>query len=603
MTIRTKPSRGGLGVCLVVAGAVIFTTCFSVRSPSASAASQASGAVRSATCSPLAGWQSTKAVAVAGSSTDFNLTSFDGTLIRVHWFPDPAAQGRRLPTILMGPGWGQSGDTDVGQTAIQGVLSIQQIWQGGFNVLTWDPRGFGQSGGAAEVDSPLFEGRDVSSIINWVAQQPGVELDHPGVPRIGMVGASYGGGIQFATASEDCRVDAIAPTIAWHSLATSLDKSATPKAGWSNILESVSGSAHVDPETATATHEMNTTGRIDAHAVAFFKARGPAQYLSKIRIPTLILQGTVDDLFTLDEGIANYEALRGQGTTTAMAWFCGGHGVCLTNPGTSVDVGALALAWMQHWVAGNTSVPVVHGIEFVDQEGTGYAAPSYPPPSGTPFTATGSGKLTLVVGGGSGPPTVVPNAQAANAVDAVAYAVTPAPATNAVDVKVPLSHHAVIVGAPTLTLTYSGSVSPGVRPTRVFAQLVDPDDWDRVGQPGDAHSGHVGRPVAHPDHPPRDGGLHRNGGNDPGTSAGGHHRGLHHAAAGWIGRLLAGPGGPSNCGWAQHAEVRTAEPRRGGRARRCRTGPSLGFLTAFTDKNSTLGRHAVTEGWTRWQPV
>jgi ABC-2 type transport system ATP-binding protein len=215
--------------------------------------------------------------------------------------------------------------------------------------------------------------------------------------------------------------------------------------------------------------------------VAFFEARGPEQYLSKIRVPTLILQGTVDDLFTLDEGIANYEALRAQDTTTAMAWFCGGHGVCLTNPGTTVDVGALSLAWMQHWVARDASVSVLHGVAFVDQEGTGYAAPAYPLPAGAPFSATGTGKLALTATGGSGPPTVTPNAQAANPVDAVAYAVTPGPATNAVDVSVPLARRAVIVGAPTVTLTYSGKVTSGVRPTRVFAQLVDPATGIVVG--------------------------------------------------------------------------------------------------------------------------
>jgi ABC-2 type transport system ATP-binding protein len=151
----------------------------------------------------------------------------------------------------MGPGWGQAGDTDITQTAIQGVLSISQLWHGGFNVLTWDPRGFGMSGGVATVDSPAYEGRDVSAIINWVAQQRGVELDRSGVPRIGMVGASYGGGIQFAAASQDCRIDAIAPTIAWHSLLTSLDKNATPKTGWGNILEAVAATAHIDPEIVT----------------------------------------------------------------------------------------------------------------------------------------------------------------------------------------------------------------------------------------------------------------------------------------------------------------------------------------------------------------
>jgi ABC-2 type transport system ATP-binding protein len=124
---------------------------------------------------------------------------------------------------------------------------------------------------------------------------------------------------------------------------------------------------------------------------------------------------------------------------------------------------------------------VLHGVDFVDQTGTGYAATSYPPAAGAPFVASGSGKLALIAGGGSGPPTVAPNAQAANAVDAVAYAVTPGPATNAVDVRVNLGRHAVIVGAPRVTLTYSGSATPGVRPTRVFAQLVDPATGIVVG--------------------------------------------------------------------------------------------------------------------------
>ncbi len=411
-------------------------------------------------------------MAVPGSTSDQDLSSFDGTKIRVHWFPDPS--GGSHPTVLMGPGWGQGGDTDVTQAAVQGVLTISQLWHGGFNVVTWDPRGFGMSGGDANVDSPNFEGKDVSAIINWVAQQRGVELDRAGVPRIGMVGASYGGGIQFTAAEQDCRIDAIAPTIAWHSLQTSLDKNATPKAGWANILASVAASAHLAPEILTSDQEMNAAGTIDQSSVDFFTSRGPAQFLPRIRIPTLILQGTVDDLFTLDEGIANYETLQAQGTPVSMAWFCGGHGVCLTDPGTAIDVSQLSLAWMQRYVARNLSVSALHGIVFVDQSGTTYSAPSYPLPADGSFSASGSGTLALRAGGGSGPPTVKPNAQAANLVDAVADGVTPAPATNAVDVTVPLGRHAVIVGAPSLTLTYSGTTPTGARPTRVFAQLVDP---------------------------------------------------------------------------------------------------------------------------------
>jgi ABC-2 type transport system ATP-binding protein len=425
-------------------------------------------------CQPPSGWQSTKAVAVPGVASDFDLTSFDGTIIRIHWFPDPSADGQASPTVLMGPGWGESGDTDTSQAGIQGALSIAQLWQGGFSVLTWDPRGFGHSTGAAEVDSPNDEGRDVSAIINWVAQQPGVELERPGVPRVGMVGESYGGGIQFAAAERDCRIDAIAPTIAWHSLGTSLDKNQTPKSGWGNILDGVSSTAKLDPQITAADHEMDTTGVIDARSVSFFESRGPAQFLSRVRVPTLILQGTVDDLFTLDEGIANYGALRRQGTTVSMAWFCGGHGVCLTDPGSALEVGPLSLAWMQRYVARDTSVHVLKGFAFVDQMGTSYASPAYPLPSGAPIMATGSGTLALKAGGGSGPPTVAANAQAASVVDVVATPVTPGPAANALNITVPIARAAVVVGAPRLSITYSGTASPSTRPARVFAQLVDP---------------------------------------------------------------------------------------------------------------------------------
>ena len=409
-----------------------------------------------------------------GVPSDFDLTSFDGTKIRIHWFLKPSAGVRTSPTVLMGPGWGESGDTDTSEAGIQGALSIAQLWQGGFNVLTWDPRGFGHSTGSAEVDSPKFEGRDVSAMINWLAQQSGVELDRPGVPKVGMVGESYGGGIQFAAAELDCRIAAIAPTIAWNSLWTSLDKNQTPKTGWGNILAGVSSTAKLDPEITAADNEMNTNGVIDARAVSFFESRGPGQFLSRVRVPTLILQGTVDDLFTLDEGIANYEALARQGTTVSMAWFCGGHGVCFTDPGSALEVGPMSLAWMQRYVAGDTSVHTLKGFAFVDQAGTSYAAPHYPLPPGAPITVSGSGTLALKAGGGSGPPTVPPSAQAANVVDVVATAVTPAPATNALNVTVHIARAATIVGAPKLSITYSGTAGSGTRPSRVFAQLVDP---------------------------------------------------------------------------------------------------------------------------------
>jgi ABC-2 type transport system ATP-binding protein len=77
----------------------------------------------------------------------------------------------------------------------------------------------------------------------------------------------------------------------------------------------------------------------------------------------------------------------------------------------------------------------------------------------------------MEAGGGSGP--AAPPAGSKNPIDGIATSITPARATNAVNVKVAASRNAFVLGAPQLTLTYSGTTPPGERPTRVFAQLVD----------------------------------------------------------------------------------------------------------------------------------
>ena len=62
------------------------------------------------------------------------------------------------------------------------------------------------------------------------------------------------------------------------------------------------------------------------------------------------IQGTVDTLFTLDEAVTNYELLQDDGVPTSMLWFCGGHGVCLTDPGDQARVSEAAVAWLDRYV-------------------------------------------------------------------------------------------------------------------------------------------------------------------------------------------------------------------------------------------------------------
>src|SRR4051794_5627935 len=187
------------------------------------------------------------ALAPPALARDAKVTSFDGTKINTHFFPAANLDsGAKAPTVFEGHGYGASGDSDPNSGSEEefGAIGLGALRRAGFNVLTWDARGFGQSGGNVEVDSPAYEGRDVQALIDFTAKQPEARLDKPGDPRMGMTGVSYGGGIQFVTASLDRRVDAITPIIAWNSLLTSLYKDQTVKQGWGLALSGAGGSAY-----------------------------------------------------------------------------------------------------------------------------------------------------------------------------------------------------------------------------------------------------------------------------------------------------------------------------------------------------------------------
>jgi ABC-2 type transport system ATP-binding protein len=409
---------------------------------------------------------------VPGVASDYSITSFDGTVIRAHWFPLPSlAAGTTAPTVLMGPGWGSAGDTNVDAVGILGQFSIATLRNAGYNVLTWDPRGFGASTGTVEIDSVDHEALDVGRLIDWVATQPEASLDAVRDPRMGMVGASYGGAIQLVTAAIDCRVDAIVPVIAWHSLLTSLFKADTAKTGWAGILTLASAGRSLDPAINSANAASKDNGVIADADKKWFDERGPSDLVSKIAVPTLIIQGTVDTLFSLDEGVSNYLLLRKSGVPTAMLWFCGGHGICLTKPGDEARVSRAALAWLDRYVKKDETAATGARFDFIDQNGSGYTADDYPVPAGDPLSATGKGTLALVAEGGAGPATSV---NTGSILDGLVPPITPAKATNGVNVSIVApATTAVVVGAPELTITYSGTTPDGVRPTRVFAQLVD----------------------------------------------------------------------------------------------------------------------------------
>ncbi|MBW8785435.1 MAG: alpha/beta fold hydrolase [Novosphingobium sp.] len=105
--------------------------------------------------------------------------------------------GPRHPAIVLGHGFGVRKESLVEEA---GCLAAA-----GFVTLAIDYRSFGESGGEPRGSLfPLNEVEDFRNAISWLQQREDVDPD-----RIGIWGASFGGGVVIMTAAVDRRVKAV----------------------------------------------------------------------------------------------------------------------------------------------------------------------------------------------------------------------------------------------------------------------------------------------------------------------------------------------------------------------------------------------------------
>ncbi|GHJ58933.1 hypothetical protein NOK12_14510 [Nocardioides sp. OK12] len=229
--------------------------------------------------------------------------------------PAGATRKRPVPMIVHSHGWGGSRTTD--------PASFETFLDAGYGVLSFDQRGWGESGGHAHVENPAFEGHDVRRLVRLVSRLGWVQQDRPGDPRLGAIGGSYGGGYQFLGAFESLRTkgrpvfDALAPQITWNDLSSSLAPEGVVRTEWALLLAAASVPADALPQNVyKALLEGAALGEWPDGSVpgtedmaSFMRRNGPAWHVSKGRrldIPVLLGQGTTDGLFPLQEGLENW---------------------------------------------------------------------------------------------------------------------------------------------------------------------------------------------------------------------------------------------------------------------------------------------------------
>ncbi|WP_432016201.1 alpha/beta fold hydrolase [Streptomyces hydrogenans] len=260
------------------------------------------------------------------------------------------ASGRR-PAVLLAHGFGGSKD-DVRPQA-------ERLARDGYAVLTWSARGFGASGGKIGLNDPEHEVQDVRGLVDWLAARPEVLLDKQGDPRVGVSGASYGGAVSLLAAGHDPRVDAVAPQITYWNLADALFPEGVYKKLWSGILFSMGTDARGDAcgrftaEICALKERVAVSGRPDAAARALLEARSPSAVGDRVKVPTLIVQGQTDSLFTLDQSDAMARALTANGAPVAVDWIAGGHD---GGDREAARVEDRIGAWFDRWLKKDASV-------------------------------------------------------------------------------------------------------------------------------------------------------------------------------------------------------------------------------------------------------
>lgn len=257
--------------------------------------------------------------------------------------PSGATKDRPVPMVLHSHGWGGSRTAD--------PASFAYLTDAGFGVLSFDQRGFGESGGQAYIENPDVEGEDVQGIVDLVAAQDWVRKQRPGDPVLGAIGGSYGGGYQFVGAFSELRetgstrFDALVPEITWHSLTESLFPQGVPRTEWATALTAAGLSTDaLPPIVLQGFAEAAATGNVPAYLHDFLDKNGPEWHVRQGRrldIPVLFGQGATDNLFPLDQGLKNFRrALTDKARARSIfVGYNGGHTLpALVPGGTNSDI-------------------------------------------------------------------------------------------------------------------------------------------------------------------------------------------------------------------------------------------------------------------------
>ncbi|MGW2616081.1 alpha/beta fold hydrolase [Streptomyces sp. NPDC001500] len=287
-----------------------------------------------------------------------------GTVLKANVVTPSGADGvRRYPLVVLPTSWGFP--------QVEYLAQAQRLADSGYVVLSYNVRGFWQSGGEIDVAGPR-DVADASKVVDWALAHTPADAKH-----IGMAGVSYGAGISLLAAAHDPRVRAVASLSGWGDLIDSIYSGRTQHLQAAAVLDTVgtvTGRQSAESrEVFSAFYSGDLTKEKDL--VAWGKKRSPATYADQLNrngAAVLLAGSWGDTIFPPRQSAAFYEQLTGP---KRLEFRPGDHATAEITGllGLPNDVWTDTERWFDHYLKGeDNGVDREAPVRLKSRTGSGY---------------------------------------------------------------------------------------------------------------------------------------------------------------------------------------------------------------------------------------
>ncbi|GGT96666.1 alpha/beta fold hydrolase [Streptomyces lateritius] len=246
----------------------------------------------------------TDAAGAAESGIRFvDISGDGGTVLKANVVTPAGADGSaRYPLIVLPTSWAMP--------QIEYLVQARKLADAGYVVVSYNSRGFWQSGGEIETAGPK-DVADASKVIDWAL------ANTPADPaEVGMAGVSYGAGISLLASAHDKRIKAVAALSGWADLIDSIYSGRTQHLQAAALL---GGAGYLTgrpgPELQRILGDfLSSDLSKEEEMIAWGKKRSAVTHLDRINANgTAVMLGNAwgDTIFPPNQYASFYEKLKG----------------------------------------------------------------------------------------------------------------------------------------------------------------------------------------------------------------------------------------------------------------------------------------------------